>query len=86
MPDVSEKDMSHPDYKNIGSPAMRIIEECGEIIQAAMKGERFGWDNFHPKDMPDQTNLVSLNKELQDLILAIKDLENEIANNGVESA
>ena len=70
--------MSHPDYRNIGSPAMRIIEECGEIIQAAIKGERFGWDNYNPKGMPDQTNLVNLNEELQDLILAIEDLKNEI--------
>lgn len=72
--------MSHPKYKDIGSPAMRIIEECGEIIQATMKGERFGWDKHHPEDAPDQINLVNLNKELQDLILAIEDLENEIAN------
>ena len=72
--------MSHLKYKSIGSPAMRIIEECGEIIQATMKGERFGWSNYNPEDTPEKTNLVNLNEELQDLLLAIEDLEKDIVN------
>lgn len=70
--------MSDPKYKKIGSPAMRIIEECGEIIQATMKGERFGWGNHHPDHHHMATNLVMLKKELQDLILAVKDLEKDL--------
>ncbi len=40
--------MSHPDFKHIGSPAVRLIEECGELIKAICKAERFGYDGFHP--------------------------------------
>jgi len=26
--------MSHPEYENIGTPFARLVEECGELIQA----------------------------------------------------
>jgi len=41
--------MSHPDYKHIGSPFTRLVEECSELIQAAAKCDRFGPDNHHPE-------------------------------------
>lgn len=68
--------MSDPKYATIGSPAMRLIEECGEVIQAVMKGERFGWGNHHPDLPPSITNLVALEKEVQDVICALWDLKN----------
>jgi len=69
--------MSNPKYRNIGSPAMRIIEECGEVIQAAMKGERFGWDNYHP-DRPEINNLQQLSLEINDVFEAFEDLKKDI--------
>ncbi len=69
-----EKKMSDPNYKHIGTPIMRIIEECGEILQAAMKLERFGWDNHHPSDPPEWTNLDNLEKEILHLNEAVGDL------------
>ena len=67
--------MAHKSYKEIGSPAMRIIEECGEILQATMKGERFGWFNFHPEDPEQRPNIELLQNEVYDLMEALKDLE-----------
>jgi len=69
--------MSHPNYKHIGTPEDRMIEEVGEILQAIGKGKRFGWNHHHP-DRPDATNLSELSKELDDLFEAFKDLRNSI--------
>ena len=66
--------MSDPKYKSIGSPIVRVIEECGEIIQAACKGDRFGWDNCHP-DRTGHTNLQDLEKEIADVVEAFEDLK-----------
>ena len=63
----------HPDYVNIGTPAMRIVEECGEILQCVGKGERFGWDSKYPNDHAP-TAYENLESELLDLMLAIVDL------------
>ncbi len=70
--------MSDPQYKNIGDPAIRVMEECGEAIQATGKGIRFGWDNCHP-DRPGQTNLQDLEKEVSDIIEALEDLKKGMA-------
>jgi len=40
--------MSNTKYEHIGDPAIRVLEEIGELVQAICKGERFGWDNHHP--------------------------------------
>lgn len=58
--------MSDPKYKNIGSASIKLIEECGELIQAVCKGERFGWDNYHP-DRPNSTNVQELCDEMRDV-------------------
>lgn len=71
--------MADPRYKNIGSPAIRIIEECGEMIQAVCKGERFGWDSRHP-DRPMQTNLEDLEKEMADVVEAYGDLKKSLTS------
>ena len=57
----------HPDYCEIGDPATRLIEECGELIQAICKAERFGWTNHHP-DSPHITNADQVRAEMIDLI------------------
>ncbi len=53
-------------YKN-GDPEDKLVEECGETLQALAKAKRFGYFNFHP-DRPDSTNIEELRKELDDLI------------------
>lgn len=55
--------MSHPQYKDIGSPVTRVIEECSELTQALCKADRFGWFNFHP-DRPTSTNMDDVFREM----------------------
>lgn len=71
--------MSHPKYKHIGTPEDRIMEECGEILQALGKGKRFGWSNHHP-DTPEISNLAQLSMEIDDLFEAFKNLRNSITS------
>ena len=66
--------MSDPKYVNIGTPAIRIAEERGEILQAVGKGERFGWRNHHP-DTPNTDNLLALENEVCDLLRTVTDLK-----------
>lgn len=68
--------MSHPKYRKIGSPSMRIVEECGEAIQAVGKGERFGWNNRYPGGGP--TNLEALAYEIADIMEAFDDLKRSV--------
>jgi len=71
--------MADPNYVNIGSNTIKLIEECGELIQAVCKGDRFGWQNKYPdKDSP--TNLEILEYEFEDLIRAFNNLKEEILN------
>jgi hypothetical protein len=54
-------------YKNIGTPDVRFIEECSEVIQAISKVLRFGLFNCHPKDKEKRTNAMQLLDEISDL-------------------
>jgi len=65
--------MSDPEYKDIGDPADRIIEECSEVLKAVIKGKRFGWKNHHP-DRPESNNLSELYREVMDLQDTLRDL------------
>lgn len=67
--------MSHLDYKHIGSPLIKVIEECSEVIQAACKVDRFGWFNFDPADPLKTTNMVLLKREMEDVIEVFENLE-----------
>ena len=71
--------MVHEIYRKIGTPSMRIIEECGEIIKATMKCERFGCYNWNPADEKKKKNIENLRDEVVDLVEAFKDFvyENE---------
>lgn len=57
--------MVDPEYENEGSVYARIAEEAGEVVQAAMKCERFGPDGQHPDGGP--TNDEQLKAEMSDL-------------------
>jgi len=73
--------MSDHKYEHIGSRAMHLLEECGELIQSVSKGERFGWFNRYPKGGP--TNFEEFVREYGDVQKRYKELvEHIIANQG----
>jgi hypothetical protein len=58
--------MSHPDYVDIGSPEVKVIEECSELIQILCKVERFGWFSTHPDDC-SKSNMELVIEEIDDV-------------------
>lgn len=49
-----------------------LIEKCGEVIQAATKCLRFGWDRDHPDY---GVNHEVLAREVGDLLAVVRDLD-----------
>ena len=64
--------MSHKRYKHIGNPAIRLIEECAELIKAISKAERFGIYNRHPL-AGSKDNLYNIKAEFEDVKEAFED-------------
>ena len=60
------------ELKHIGDPTMLLMEEASELIKAASKGARFGWDNVYPEGAP--TNLEKLKMEMSHVIEAYEEL------------
>jgi len=71
--------MSNPKYKHIGDPAIRLIEECSELIKIVCKGRRFGWDSHYPDREID--NESEMDAEMKDVIEAYDDLKKRIRAN-----
>ena len=61
------------DYQDIGSPEVKVIEECSELIQILCKVERFGWFSSHP-DSPEKNNLDDVLNEIEDVNEALNNL------------
>lgn len=70
--------MSNPKYENIGSPEVRVMEECAELIQAITKSIRFGWFSSHP-DRPRQTNIDEVRYEIEDVIKSMDALYRQLS-------
>jgi hypothetical protein len=70
----------NPKYKDIGGPVINFVEECSEVIKAACKGERFGWDSYSPYDMYGETNLDCLKAEWEDVNIRYQELLSHIKN------
>lgn len=66
--------MSDPKYKNIGPPAIRVMEECAELIQAVAKAERFGYRSHNPSKQPFLSNIIAIQDEWRDLQSAFAEL------------
>lgn len=64
--------MAHPDYAHIGSPDVRCIEECGELIQAIVKAQRFGLHATHP--VTGVSNHTRILDEMLDVCTTINEL------------
>ncbi len=64
-------------YAKIGSPSIRVVEECGQVLKALGKGEHFGWDSHHP-GRPGITNLQQFEAGVSDFMGAVQDLKNSI--------
>lgn len=54
-----------------------VVEEAGEMLAAAGKIQRFGWDSVNPELAPrcQETNARWLEREMRDLTLAISKFE-----------
>ena len=58
--------MSVEQYKKIGKIEDRLIEECGELIQAICKARRFGYSSYDP-DNPRTNNTIDILSEIDDV-------------------
>jgi hypothetical protein len=72
------------EYKNIGTPNVCLIEECSELIKILCKVERFGWDNWHPKDKNKIPNSVLVWEEMDDVEFRMKQVKDFLYKNGYE--
>lgn len=60
-PELMGKDVTPQEQERL----VRLMEECGEVIQACSKILRWGWYSTHPNGGP--TNVDSLLRELHDV-------------------
>lgn len=59
-------------WKGKGNVQIRMVEECGEVLQALGKAERFGYENRYPKN--SKMNYEKLLDEITDLEETLKEL------------
>jgi NTP pyrophosphatase (non-canonical NTP hydrolase) len=63
----------HPEFIKYGTPLIKLIEECSEVIKALCKADRFGLDDHNP--VTKETNRDAINSEIADVQLAIKNFQ-----------
>ena len=68
----------------IESQLAHVIEECGEVLAAAGKIQRFGWNNFNPDAPKDEreSNFRVLLREMDDLEQAMRSLRQGMKERG----
>lgn len=59
--------------RNLEQAVGYLVEECGEVLQAVGKIQRYGWDSRNPDLPPMQqiSNARALRQEMRDLEAAI---------------
>lgn len=65
-------------YVHIGSPFIKAIEECNELIHIICKAERFGMNTYHPDDLKKASNKAKMISEIADVRYALEVLEQEL--------
>lgn len=65
----------HEQFMKYGSPPIKLIEECGELIQAICKGERFGYDDRNPLIENSPTCRQRVLDEIDDVENALKNFK-----------
>lgn len=70
----------HNEFIKYGTPSVKLIEECSELIKAVCKGERFGYDDVNPLVKDSKTNRENLYLEIADVELAIKNFKEFLDN------
>ncbi len=65
--------MSDLKYNNVGTPQIKVIEECSELIKIICKGDRFGLDNYYPDRT--STNREEILNEIEDVMDACLELK-----------
>lgn len=66
--------MMKREFEAFGSPEIKVISECAEVIHAITKAKDFGWRNYHP-DRPDVCNAQLILSEIDDARRAFNMLE-----------
>jgi NTP pyrophosphatase (non-canonical NTP hydrolase) len=61
----------HEHFVKYGTPPVKLIEECSELIQAVCKGERFGYDDFNPLIPNAKTTRENIRDEIADVHYAM---------------
>jgi hypothetical protein len=62
----------HAEFMKYGTPAIKLIEECSELIQVLCKGERFGYDDRNPLIENPPTNRQRILGEIADVEYALE--------------
>jgi hypothetical protein len=79
-----------PEYepKTIEQKLGYVVEECGEVLAAIGKAQRWGLENFNPEIPIDErvTNRDWILRELIDLRAGIDKLRKDLVNNRPEKS